>query len=359
MKVLIIQQKMIGDVLTSSILCEAIKARFNDLPAGRQQSEVHYLINSHTVAVVENNPYIDRLVLFTPEMEKSTKARNKLFQFLQNEHYDTVIDVYSKLGSAQFTRATKAKTRIGYYKWYTQWAYTDTFSYDRNPKTVAGLAIENRMKLLLPLGSDFPPFTAPKIYLTKEEIEIARTALIEGNIDLNRPIAMVSLLGSSKEKTYPLAYMATLLDTLVDHKNIQLLLNFIPKQQPEVDKLLSLVKEKTKQYIFSTIYGKSLREFLALTSHCTMTIGNEGGAINMAKALDIPTFSIFSPWITREAWGIFENEQNASFHLKDIDPELYRLNEAKYLKKEYDRFYKLMTPEVIWFYLKKFLNNQL
>lgn len=341
---------MIGDVLTSSILCEAIKVRFGE-------SEVHYLINSHTAAVVENNPYIDQLVLFTPEMEKNKKARNKLFEFLKNEHYDTVIDIYSKLGSAQFTRATRAKTRIGYFKWYTQWAYTDTFSYDRNPKTVAGLAIENRIKLLSPLGSDFPPFLEPKIYLTTEEIEIARTTLKKGYIDLNKPVAMVSLLGSSKEKTYPLAYMAVLLDTLVDHKNIQLLLNYIPKQQPEVDRLLALVKEETKQYIFSTIYGKSLREFLALASHCSMMIGNEGGAINMAKALDIPTFSIFSPWITREAWGIFENERNQSFHLKDVEPEIYNKKGLKEIRKETIGFYNLMRPHLVWPCLKKFIST--
>ncbi len=350
MKVLIIQQKMIGDVLTSSILCEAIKVRF-------RESEVHYLINTHTAAVVKNNPYIDQLVLFTPEMEKNKKARNKLFQFLKNEHYDTVIDVYSKLGSAQFTRATKAKNRIGYYKWYTQWAYTKTFSYDRNPKTIAGLAIENRMKLLSPLESDFPPFIAPKVYLTTEEIKIARTVLIEGNIDLNKPIAMISLLGSSQEKTYPLVHMAALLDNVVNQKNIQLLLNYIPKQQPEVDSLLALVQEETKQYIFSAIYAKSLREFLALTSHCSMMIGNEGGAINMAKALDIPTFSIFSPWITREAWGIFENEQNQSFHLKDVQPEIYEKENLKEIRKNALRFYDLMNPEDVWVRLKSFINS--
>ena len=61
MKVLVIQQKMIGDVLTSSILFKAIKLE-------HPSAELHYLVNSHTVPVVENNPFIDKLVLFTPKI---------------------------------------------------------------------------------------------------------------------------------------------------------------------------------------------------------------------------------------------------------------------------------------------------
>ncbi|NBC57221.1 MAG: lipopolysaccharide heptosyltransferase family protein, partial [Bacteroidetes bacterium] len=51
MKILVIQQKMIGDVLTSSVICENLKRNFPN-------AEVHYLINRFTLPVVENNPYI-------------------------------------------------------------------------------------------------------------------------------------------------------------------------------------------------------------------------------------------------------------------------------------------------------------
>ena len=64
MKVLIIQQKMIGDVLTTSILFEAIKNKYPD-------SDLHYVINSHTFPVVENNPFIDRFIFITHEIEKN------------------------------------------------------------------------------------------------------------------------------------------------------------------------------------------------------------------------------------------------------------------------------------------------
>ena len=92
MKVLVIQQKMIGDVLTSTILCENIK---NNLP----KSEVHYLINTHTKAVVENNPYIDKIVLFTPNFRKNKLAFYNFLKGIKKENYDVVIDVYGKIES--------------------------------------------------------------------------------------------------------------------------------------------------------------------------------------------------------------------------------------------------------------------
>lgn len=339
-------------MLTSSILCEALKDRFG-------KSEIHYLINSHTTAVLENNPFIDQRIIFSPEMEESVSLRKGLKNALKKEQYDVVIDVYSKLGSAQITKATGAKMRIGYAKWYTKWAYTHTYSYLKKPKTIAGLAIENRMRLLAPIDAHFPEYLKPTIYLTQAEEAAAKQTLASNGISSGKPLIMISLLGSSPEKTYPLPFMAALLDHLVTTTSSQLLLNYIPKQQPEVDTLLALVQEPTRLQIYDQVYGKSLRSFLALNSLCDAIIGNEGGAINMAKALDVPSFAIFSPWITREAWALFEDGKHTSYHLKDSNPALYQDKKIKALKKQYALYYQQMKPEHILPALDEFIQKNI
>ena len=65
MKILVIQQKMIGDVLTSSILFEVLRAEYPN-------AELHYLIYPHTLPVVENNPFIDKIIIFKEEFKKSS-----------------------------------------------------------------------------------------------------------------------------------------------------------------------------------------------------------------------------------------------------------------------------------------------
>lgn len=350
MKFLVIQQKMIGDVLTSTILCEALKKRYPD-------AEVHYLINSHTQAVVENNPFIDQRVLYTPEIEKSRRLQKELRKTLRAASYDVVIDVYSKIGSARMAKATKAKIIIGYRKWYTKSAYTKVYTYADQPETEAGLAIENRMKLLQAIDSDFPKALKPRLYITEAETAFAKAQLKKHQISEKRPLYMIAILGSAEDKTYPLAFLAKVLDALVEKTEGQLLFNYMPKQAEEVMVLHSLCLPKTQEHIKTELYGKSLREFMALAQECDALIGNEGGAVNMAKALDIPTFAIFAPWIRKAAWALYENEQNRAVHLQDLQPALYESTPLKSIRKDVDHHYKSLDTEYVITQLGVFLKD--
>ena len=88
--------------------------------------------------------------------------------------------------------------------------------------------------------------------------------------------------------------MAEVIDTIVNETKSEILFNYIPNQITEAETVFKLCKLETQHHIKFNVFGKSLREFLAITYHCNALIGNEGGAINMAKALNIKTFAIFS-----------------------------------------------------------------
>lgn len=352
MKALIIQQKMIGDVLTSSILFEAIKRKY-------PEAELDYLINSHTFPVVENNPFIDNFKFFTSEMESNKRAFWHFLKQIKQENYDVVIDVYSKTSSNLIAAFSGAKIKVSKHKWYTKSIYTHTFKNKEKATTNAGLAIENRMQLLKPISNDLSKeIVKPKIYLTKKEIDLSRQFLMSFGVNLTQPIFMIGVLGSGNTKTYPLPHMAKLIDFIVAKTNGQILFNYIPKQYTEAKTIYNFCSSETKKHIYFDVFGKSLREFLAITSHCNALIGNEGGAVNMAKALNIPTFSIFSPWIKKEAWSLFEDGKvNTSIHLKDIKPELYDGKTMKDMKKDVFALYDIFPPELITPKLNDFLNQ--
>jgi len=340
MKILIIQQKMIGDVLTSSILFEALKQK-------HPESDLHYLINSHTYPVVENNPYIDKFIFITPEIEKS---KLKFFSFLKTirkENYNILIDVYSKTSSHLISLFSGSKIKISKHKSYTSFIYTNTFKESKSLKTNAGLAIENRLQLLKPIIKSTVSPIRPKIYLKKHEIQTSRQFLKDYNIDLCKPLFMISVLGSDKNKTYPLPYMAQLIDVIVLENKAQILFNYLPEQLDDAKAVYSLCKKETQQYIYFEVFGKNLRDFLAITKNCDALIGNEGGAVNMAKALNIPTFTVFSPWIKKETWAMFENgTTNTSVHLKDFMPNLFEGKETKDLKSIYSALYLKFKPKL-------------
>ena len=340
MKVLIIQQKMIGDVLTSSILFEAIKTKYPDY-------ELHYLINSHTYPVVEDHPHVDEFKFFTPNIEKSKLALFAFAMHLRKENYDIVIDVYSKFSSNLFSLFSGAKARISKHKWYTSFLYTNTYKDAKTPKTNAGLAIENRLQLLSALNIPQENPIRPKIYLKETEKTYAKNALTANDIDLNKPLYMIGVLGSNPSKTYPFEYMATVIDGIIEQQpEAQILFNYIPKQEKDAKTIYKFCKASTQQHIYLNIYGKSLREFLAITSFCNAVIGNEGGAINMAKALNVPTFTIFSPWIDKSIWSVFDDgKTHVSVHLQDYKNEYYQnVKKYKILKTKTEAMYKVFSP---------------
>ncbi|MFB9057915.1 glycosyltransferase family 9 protein [Mariniflexile ostreae] len=350
MKILVIQQKMIGDVLTSSILFKFLRAKYPN-------ALLDYLINEHTLPVVQNNPNIDNFILFTKEEESSKPALLKFSRKIRQTKYNVVIDVYSKLSSNVITLFSGAKTKISYYKPYTVLIYTHNIRRINKADNMSSLAIINRLQLLKPL--DIEVNTAvPKIYLTPEEISKSKHFLINKQIDFTKPIFMISVLGSGANKTYPFPYMAKVIDRIAKQTQGQILFNYIPNQEEQAKAIYILCEPKTQTQILFNVFGKNLREFLAITKHCDALIGNEGGAINMAKALNIKTFSIFSPWIDKDTWGLFEdNRTHVSVHLKDYSPEIYNNKTEKDMKKDALEIYRDFYPDLFDEKLKVFLQQ--
>tara|TARA_R110001583_G_scaffold33902_20_gene114395 strand:- start:337 stop:1380 length:1044 start_codon:yes stop_codon:yes gene_type:complete len=346
MKILVIQQKMIGDVLTSSILFEALRQKY-------PKAQLDYLINEHTYPVVENNPFIDNFIFFTKEEESSKITLLRLAKSIKKHDYNIVIDVYSKLSSNLISAFSKAKIKISYYKHYSTLFYHHNIKRQQSTNEKVGLAIINRMQLLHPLGIE-ATCIKPKIYLTESETTNSKLLLEKHNVNFSKPLFMISVLGSGENKTYPFPYISKVIDAIVKKTKGQILFNYIPNQITEAEAIFNLCKPETQKHIKFNVFGKNLREFLAITHHCDALIGNEGGAINMAKAVGVKTFSIFSPWIDKATWNLFEDANNVSVHLKDYKPEVFTKPEKKF-KKQSIELYKEFKPEFFRGKLQKFL----
>ena len=336
---------MIGDVLVSTVICEALKASF-------PTAEVHYMIHPNTVAVVDNNPFIDRIIVFDPKLNGGFLALLKLGKSLQKEHYDVVIDAYAKLESLIPTLLSNAPKRIGFKKWYSSLFYTK--SIDRISGSL-NTAIVHRLLLAEELTKTAIKPMFPQIYLSKREQEVAAEK-IASTIGTDKKLLMISVLGSNPSKSLPASQMAETLDFIVSENDATLLFNFMPDQLEEATEIYNLCKPKTQNAIKLDFYTKSLREFLAILSQCEALIGNEGGAVNMAKALSIPTFTIFSPWINKESWNMLTEQQNhEAVHVADYFPELYTNQNPKQYKAKSASLYQKLELGKYSEKLKKFL----
>jgi len=343
---------MIGDVLASSIIC-------NNLKQIQPHAQIDYLVYPFTTPVIEHNPNITNILLFEDRFRKSKIELFKFIFSIRKHKYDIVIDAYGKLESNLIVAFSGAKTRIGFHKTYTNFLYNRTIKEIAIPLTDAGLALENRLNLLSVFQNNGSLDIRPQIFLTEKEIEDGKQILADHNIDFSKKIYMIGVLGSGLNKTYPFPFMAKVLDFIVAKTDATLLFNYMPSQAKEAQEIYDLCQPATQKNIKIDIIPGSIREFLSITYHCDALIGNEGGAVNMAKALGKPTFTIFSTWIIKEAWNSFEDGQtHVSVHLKDFKPELYGEKTAKEMKKQAMELYQSLTPDLILPILEKYLNQK-
>lgn len=355
MKILVIQQKRIGDVLTSTIISNNLKKKFPN-------AEIDYMCYSNCIDVLKENPNISNIIVLP---ESTRKSYFKLFQFIldiRKTKYDVVVDAYCKLETNLISYFSAAKTRISYHKGYSNFFYNHTvLRYKNGSKSKLGLAIENRLLLLKPLIKGQITDYKPKVFLTDNEIQEAKILLQKFGIQPGeKPLIMFGILGSEWYKTYPLEKMAKIIDFTVEQLNADIIFNYIPSQKEDALKVFNFCAPKTQKNIHFDLYSEGLRPFLALLSQCDMLIGNEGGAVNMAKALDVPTFSLFSPSVDKETWQIFENEkENESIHLKDLKPEIYKQHDEKYIKENTFKYFDEYPLELILEKLKSFFGTNL
>jgi heptosyltransferase-2 len=353
MKILVIQQKMIGDVLVSSIIC-------NNLRKAYPNAQIDYLVYESTTPVLEGNSSIDNLILFQEKHRSSKKELLKLAFEIRSKKYDLLIDAYSKLESWLIVALSGAKRKISYKKSGRTFLYTDNVPFAEFPKTNLGLAIERRLSLLEPLNLTIETDSHPKLFVTQKENQEAIALFEKHQLKKDRKTVMISLLGSEKLKTYPLEYMAKVVDTIADTSTVNILFNYFPKQIEEAKKVFEACKPSTQEKIYFDLLGGDLRGFIAIMNQCDSIIGNDGGAINMAKALGKTSFIIFSPWIEKKIWATLEDGvHQVSVHLNDYNPQLLASKTEKERKQNALALYQEFEPDFFKEKLESYLKVNL
>lgn len=104
MKALVIQQKRIGDVLTSTILADILKQNYPN-------ASVDYMCYSHCKDVLIGNPSINNIIVLDEATRKNYVSLLKFIKKIRKEKYTIVIDAYSKLETNLITAFSEQSIR--------------------------------------------------------------------------------------------------------------------------------------------------------------------------------------------------------------------------------------------------------
>lgn len=351
-KILVIQNKRIGDVLIVSVIAQNMKKIYPD-------SIIDYLVYDYTSGVIENNPNIDTILPINETELKKFGGLTKLINTLKKEDYDIIFDPYAKLQSRLICLFTKAPMRISFKKRDKNTVlpfYTHTVPFLEEKTKNCGKVIEDRVNLVTSFF-DIDPSEVdyePKIYLTKKEQEYNKLEAYD------KPFVMLGVLGSTPQKSMPYEYIVALINHITTNYDVNVLFNYAPHQKEDA---LSIYEQcANKDQIIVDIYEDNIRGFIKLMNKCTLLVGNEGGTVHIAKALNKPTFTIFSPYVLKEHWASFEDgERHTSIHLLEEKPDLFSTDREERRKIEEDPslMYKQLTPEIIMPKLNIFLSKHL
>lgn len=341
MKILVIQNKKIGDVLLSTILCANLKKAIPN-------AEIHYLISEEALPLLKGNPHIDKPVVIKSEHRTTKKAYLNFALQLKHEQYDVIIDAYSKIESWVIVFLSKAKIRISFKKKYRTFLYTHNLSREELTDSTPGKMIDIRLLLISPFIKDIIPEREPRLYLQADEIQETKNWLKNYQKECSQLI-MIPILGSTPNKTYPINYMLDLIHRLAHHTNAVLIFNYSHHQKEIAKNIYDSCSNQIKHQIIYDIPNYSLRTFILIMNECTAIIGNEGGSIHIAKALNKPSFTIFSPMVSKLEWSTFEDDcMHVAVHPDDYFKPQKEINS-----------YQQLTPCLIWPKLALFIENNL
>ena len=347
-KILIIQNKRIGDVLIASVIANNFKRKYPD-------SEVHFMAYDFTTGVLEHNPNIDKII---PIREKELKQWRNLLQFIRwvrQQKYDIIFDPYSKTQSRLICKFSGAKMTIGHKsrKKFGNWNYyTHPTEALQSSDKFCGKAIEDRVHLIEYAGDFTPIDYAPKLFLSEAEKQEDWLGKYK-----DKKVIVMGVLGSTPQKSMPYDYVAQVCDFIASQFDVYLLFNYSPHQKAEAMKIYELCHHKDR--IILDIYAPSIRDFIKLMAQCDVLVANEGGTVHIAKALDKPTFTIFSPYVNKEHWASFEDGMlHTSVHLREEKPELYTAftyEERKKIEADPSAMYRELHPDLYLARLQAFL----
>ncbi len=241
-----------------------------------------------------------------------------------------------------------AHHKIGFKKIYSSFVYNHAVKLKRVQEDALQLSIKNRFQLLEPIMGGFPKNSEVEIYLTREEIASGRKRM-NAVLGKGNQAIMVSALGSSKNKTYPFEYMAQFMDTAFRNTKLPFILNYRPDQEGQIDALIDQLQPATQKAVMKSLTPNSLRDYMATAYHCKAVVGNEGGAINIAKGLNKPTFAIFSPLIDPSGWHTEIPNKFMAVNLKTFFPNAIDYRNHRKIAKDPEKvlaLYRMLNPEL-------------
>ena len=275
MKFLIIQTAFIGDVVLATPMAEAL--------AQLDNAEVHFLVRKGNESLLENNPFIDRILIWN---KHQNKLRN-LFQLgneIRKEKFDCVINLQRFASTGFLTWRSGAAKKIGFQENPFSFCFSSKFKHEVNN----GLHEVNRNLELLRefVPGNFPPRLFPSVQNFEAVTEFK-----------SKPYVCVAPSSVWFTKQWPKENFIQLVSELAKKHHV-----FLLGAKGDFD--LCEEVRGVENFNATNLCGKlNFLESAALMRDATMNFVNDSAPMHFASAMNAPTTAFFCSTIPEFGFG--------------------------------------------------------
>ncbi len=289
-KLLIVRFSSIGDIVLTTPVMRCIHDQRPDI-------EIHYLTKKRFSAIIENNPYVNKVYSFEKKISYVIPA-------LKSENYDLIIDLHKNLRS-KYTIFSLKKPAFSFQKLnYEKWLMVnfkinrlpDKHIVDRYMQTAESLGVVNDGK-----GLDF--------FIQKDqEIDI-----ITRFPSLSEGYTAFVIGGNHNTKIFPADMVATV------SRSLQLPVVLLGGKE-DVQRG-NLIEDLSPGKVINTCGKLSLMESASMVKQASAVISNDTGLMHIAAAFNKPIVSVWGNTIPE--FGMYPYLQNET---KSMIAEVKDLN---------------------------------
>jgi heptosyltransferase-3 len=294
--ILIVRTDRIGDVVLSLPLARIIKQHY-------PSAKVTFLVRAYTKALVENNHFIDEVIILKEESSKILITKN--VEQLKQKNFDTAIVVYPTFKIALIIFLSGIKYRVG--SGYRLYSFLFNRKVYEHRKDAVKHELEYNLSLLSQLGINHIGGTNNVSF----DLDVNKSSL-------NKVESLLSSLGINNEEKFvivhpgsggsavdlPLEKFVELVKMLTD-KKIKVVLTGSENEKEICNKLV------LNELTFNLAGRLNLEELIALISKSSLLVANSTGPIHIAAALGKYTFG-FYPKVkvcSAKRWGPYTEKK--------------------------------------------------
>lgn len=280
-RILIIRLSSLGDVILTTPVIAALKARF-------PHSELFFLTKARYADLLRNDPRIFSLVEFDPvRRHGGVSGFMSLISELRSHDFDLLIDLHANLRSFVLRRLVKSRVKLKYSKrGLRRWLMV----YLRFLKTKPVRTVDFYLEPLKRLGVEALERN-PLAFLSQEDLGYVDHFLLERGVKKNDIVVGVHPGAKWATKRWDEEKFARVCRSLAETPGHKILLL---GDDSEAKPVGEIGKDVPDDRLVKAV-GFPLGKVMSLIKRCDCLITNDSGPMHIASALQVPVVAIFGP----------------------------------------------------------------